>query len=216
MSSSHSVEQTDPAFPQIKDLFEGRVDQVLASILVHRYYRIESALYALCSGNLNDDTRRRRWRLGLYREVREMKRAIGNLVVAGCTGGEFFSSELIQFDWLDPRSQDMFIIDWTKMRPPPRPLKLQPWVTSVLPIQMLQENQWWKYNSRRVGGSATRPSWWDATEADVLLYLPETPVPIAQVKEQKHLLGIARELLRTMVNMIKNDGYPRLQEPHFV
>ena len=51
------------------DLFHGSPNLRAASNVAFRYYRIRAALEAFTAGNQADDRRRRRWRIGLYREV---------------------------------------------------------------------------------------------------------------------------------------------------
>lgn len=51
------------------DLFDGSFNLRAACNVAFRYYRIRSALETFTLGNQNDDRRRRRWRIGLYREV---------------------------------------------------------------------------------------------------------------------------------------------------
>ena len=51
------------------DLFNGSLNPRAASNAAFRYYRIRAALEAFTAGNQADDRRRRRWRIGLYREV---------------------------------------------------------------------------------------------------------------------------------------------------
>lgn len=54
---------------QATDLFDGRLNMRAVSNVAFRYYRIRAALEAFVAGNRADDRRRRRWRIGLYREV---------------------------------------------------------------------------------------------------------------------------------------------------
>ena len=55
--------------PLPSDLFHGTLNLRAASNVAFRYCRIRAALEAFTTGNQLDDRRRRRWRIGLYREI---------------------------------------------------------------------------------------------------------------------------------------------------
>lgn len=67
MSSSHPGQSED--LPRTSDLFSGNVNLRAAAAVAFRYSRIHAALDAFTKGDCADDHRRRRWRIGLYREV---------------------------------------------------------------------------------------------------------------------------------------------------
>ena len=55
--------------PPVSDLFHGSPNTRAMSNVTFRYIRIRAALDTFTKGNQTDDRRRRRWRVGLYREV---------------------------------------------------------------------------------------------------------------------------------------------------
>ena len=55
--------------PRPSDLFSGDLNLRAAATVAFRYSRIYDALDAFTKGDNADDQRRRRWRIGLYREV---------------------------------------------------------------------------------------------------------------------------------------------------
>lgn len=170
-------------FLQPSDLFSGFINLRAAAVVAFRYSRIHAALDAFTKGDDSDDLRRRRWRIGLYREVvslpstlpysphklipakREFKRAIGDLMTSGCTGGSFFSRT--HFRWLDVDNSDQFVIIWDLISPLPAPLPFATWIANQLPPEVANENKWWTFSSAISRVDVTRPNWWDASESDL-------------------------------------------------
>lgn len=65
---SSSAASTSTAVPQPENLFTGRLDYHMAAAVVYRVNRIGRALSSLVAGDVGNDKRRRRWRIGLYYE----------------------------------------------------------------------------------------------------------------------------------------------------
>ncbi|KAK7692298.1 hypothetical protein QCA50_003923 [Cerrena zonata] len=187
-------------WPQPTDLFTGEVSTRLAAAVVYRYVRIGSALQRFALHPARDtDVVRRRWRIGLHLEFVNFKRAIGDLLISGCTGGVFFS--WCTFPWIDHRTPDQFIIDWSKVVPL-RQFDLQLWMHSSLPIQGAPTHEWWNFDTPFALQDAVRPVWWDVSEMQIADFIPVHTVPAAQLTIALRILQASRSVLTQVEQMI--------------
>ncbi|KAK7679232.1 hypothetical protein QCA50_017810 [Cerrena zonata] len=210
---SSSAASTSTAVPQPENLFTGRLDYHMAAAVVYRVNRIGRALSSLVAGDVGNDKRRRRWRIGLYYEFTILKRAIGDLMVSGCQGGPFFS--VMQFPWLEKHSEDAFIINWSTIEPLSRQIPLYPWIFRHIAPELLSENEWWKYHAQMQTPNISRPPWWDCDEAAVPQYIPQKLVTVSHLEETKTLLRSSRHMMEEMQVMVAQ-GFPRdVTQPNF-
>ncbi|KAK7682190.1 hypothetical protein QCA50_014777 [Cerrena zonata] len=151
--------------PQPASLFNGRVDTRMAAAVVYRLSRIGRALTSLVAGDVGNDKRRRRWRIGLYYEFTILKRTIGDLMVSGCQGGPLFT--IMHFPWLEKHSDDAFIINWSTIGPLSSQIPMYPWIYRHIAPELLSENEWWRYHAQNPTPNVSRPPWWDCDEAAV-------------------------------------------------
>lgn len=95
-----------------------------------------------------------------------LKQTIGALMISGCTGGQFFT--FCTFPWLGTDNPDAFVIDWSKLEVPPH-FPQQQWMAFGLSLEAITENEWWTVDDPEMAGNVSVPSWWHATEEDVVV-----------------------------------------------
>lgn len=90
-----------------------------------------------------------------------LKQAIANAILAGCTGGSFFHQD---YSWVQFERSSTYSINWDLF-----PEHVEPHLDPVSSFQELRTrgglSLWWEYCEDFP--SIDTPKWWNASEADV-------------------------------------------------
>ncbi|KAK7681503.1 hypothetical protein QCA50_015235 [Cerrena zonata] len=180
----------------LEEIFTGPCTPKAAATTVFLHNRIISAVMKLINEDkVQDAVWRRRWEIGLYYEIRELKESIGQLMLSGCTGGRFFESGPI-LPFIVSAEPGEIVIDWDLLGKGSPTYLIHKWVWEALPPSMVSRNEWWEYSP----GNSTKPVWWDAN--DTKDYIPEQWIAKRRLKQVKELFRNMRWLVNQGVGII--------------
>lgn len=97
----------------------------------------------------------------LTRHQLNLRQAIGDAMLSGCTGGKYFAQD---YSWLQCDPSAPFAIDWDRF-----PGYIQPHLDKPQSYREIRargdRSLWWEYNEDF--HYMKTPKWWNVSEADV-------------------------------------------------